>query len=192
MKTKTIISTILFAGILFAKTQTSYFCINMIEASNSFVSFDKPLCQMLSKEEMQTLTGKTFNEVTETVHSVSSGKYVSQCSYYTGKGVEHIAVLLSYIKNYSYPTTIDKYLESSRTGDPELDQDIDDAIKSSVKLEGLGDAAYWYTFFDNPALVVTVEKNYQILITSYGFEFNNDSLDKFKKVAQKVMMLIKK
>lgn len=162
-----------------------------VSGSNS--SFDKPLCQILLKEEMQQLTGVIFNEVTETVHNYdnTSGKYVSQCAYYTGKGIEHIAVLLSHIKNYSYPTDIEKMLASSKTGDPELDAEIDESIISSKKVEELGDAAYWYPLFDGATLTVVVNKNYQILITSHGFSFDNTTLEMYKKVAQKIISLIK-
>jgi len=160
--------------------------------SNSSTSFDKPLCQILLKEDIQNLTGLTFNEVTETVHSYdkASGKYVSQCAYYTGKGIQHIAVLLSHIKNYAYPTSIDKMLSSSKVGDPELDVKIDEAIETSKKVDGLGDAAYWYSLFNEAQMSVVVNKNYQILITSHGLSFDNTTLEMFKKVAQKIISLI--
>lgn len=155
-------------------------------------SFDKPLCQVLLKEDMQKLTGLTFNEVTETVHSYdkASGKYVSQCAYYTGKGIQHIAVLLSHIKNYAYPTSIEKILSSSKVGDAELDTKIDEAIETSKKVDGLGDAAYWYSLFDDAQMSVVVNKNYQILITSHGLSFDNTTLEMFKKVTEKVITLI--
>ena len=160
--------------------------------SKSTTSFDKPLCQVLLKEEVQKLTGLTFNEVTETVHNYdkASGKYVSQCAYYTGKGIEHIAVLLSHIKNYSYPTSIEEILSSSKVGDAELDAKIDEAIKTSKKVDGLGDAAYWYSLFGDAQMSVVVNKNYQILITSHGLSFDNTTLEMYKKVVQKIIALI--
>lgn len=161
-----------------------------VSESNS--SFNKPLCQILLKEDMQQLTGLLFNEVTETVHNYdkTSGKYVSQCAYYTGKGIEHVAVLLSHIKNYSSPTSIEEILSSNKVGDAELDAKIDEAIKTSKKVDTLGDAAYWYSLFGDAQMSVVVNKNYQILITSHGLSFDNTTLEMYKKVVQKIIALI--
>ena len=154
---------------------------------------DQKICEMLTKETMSEITGLTFNEEMTTLHQTdkSSGKYVSQCGYYTDGG--NMGVLVRRFGNFNFPKEKEKLIDEDKTGDPDLDAIQDNALATSKTVSGLGDAAFFYDLGGIYNLIVIFDGHYQAHITSYGKEFGFDekTLEVSKKVAEKVIAIFK-
>lgn len=162
-------------------------------ASSNSEILDKKMCELLTKETMSEITGLTFNEEMTTLYQVdkSSGKYVSQCGYYTDGG--NIGVLIRRFGNYNFPNQKEKLIGGDKIGDPELDAIQGKALATSKTVNGLGDAAYFYDLGGIYNLIVIFDGHYQAHITSYGKEFGFDdkTLEVSKKVADRVITIFK-
>jgi hypothetical protein len=154
---------------------------------------DNKMCELLTKEMMSSITGIKFNEEVSTLHQIdeSTGKYVSQCGYH-GES-QNIAVLVRRFGNTSFPKEKEKLIGGDKTGYPELDEIQDKALETCKTIKGLGDAAYFYDLGGLYNLIVIFDDYYQLHITSYGkgFGFDDKTMEVSKKVAEKVMELLK-
>lgn len=161
-------------------------------SSNSEIP-NKKMCELLTKETMSEITGLTFNEEMTTLHQTdkSSGKYVSQCGYYTDSG--NMGVLVRRFGNTSFPKTKEKLIGGPETGDADLDAMMHKAIETSKTVNDLGDAAFFYDLGGIYNLIVVFDDHYQAHITSYGKEFGFDdkSLEVSNQVAEKVISIFK-
>lgn len=151
----------------------------------------KSICDLLSKEEASKIMGVTFEEATQTLHNVNAdaGTYVSQCAYYTNKGLQHIAVVVRHFQETTFPQTAEEFLAASKIGDAEMDQELDKAMKSYIKVDGLGDAAFFYSLWESNSLVVHWDKNYEMIISMYDFSLDPQTMEKVKQVAAEVKKL---
>lgn len=150
---------------------------------------EKSICELLSKEEVGSIMGTVFEESTQTMHTVNSdaGSYVSQCAYYTNKGLQHIAVLVRHFKGSTFPQTAEEFLSASKVGDPELDQEVDQAMKNYISVEGLGDVAFAYSLWESNSLVIHWDKHYEMIISMHDFSLDAPAIEKIKLVAKMVM-----
>ncbi len=150
---------------------------------------DKRICELLSKEEVGKIMGASFEESTQTLHTVNpeAGSYVSQCGYYTNKGLQHVAVLVRYFKGTTFPQSAEEFFAASESGDAELDAEIDKALKNHIKVQGLGDFAFFYSQWESNSLVVHWDKCYEMMISMYDFNPDGSTMDKIKKLAKEVM-----
>lgn len=150
---------------------------------------DKKMCELLTKEKMTSITGVTFNEEMSTLHQTdkATGKYVSQCGYYSDGG--NMGVLVRRFGNASFPKEKEKLVGGEETGDVELDEMMHKALETCKTVDGLGDAAYFYDLGGITNLIIIFKDHYQVHITSYGkgFGFDDNTLHVSKKVAQEVM-----
>lgn len=152
---------------------------------------EKSICELLSKEEVGKIMGANFEEATQTLHTVNAeaGSYVSQCGYYTNKGLQHVAVLVRYFKGTIFPQSAEKFLAASRSGDAEIDAEVDKALKNHIKVQGLGDAAFFYSLWESNSLVVHWDKSYEMIISMYHFNLDEPTMEKIKQLAQAVKKL---
>jgi len=152
---------------------------------------ENSICDLFSMEELNKLMGVEFKESTQTLHTVnpSAGSYVSQCGYYTNKGLQHIAVLVRHFKVTTFPQTAEEFLAASKVGDAEMDQELDKAMKTHIKVEGLGDAAFFYSLWESNSLVVHWDKSYEMIISMYDFNLDEPTMEKVKQVAIAVQKL---
>ncbi len=149
----------------------------------------KSVCDLLSKEEVSKIMEVAFEESTQTLHTVNTeaGSYVSQCAYYTNNGLQHIAVLVRYFKETTFPQSAEEFLSASKVGDAELDQEIEQAMKNYVSVEGLGDFAFYYSLWESNSLVIHWDQHYEMIISMHDFSFDPTTLEKIKQVAKGVM-----
>lgn len=149
----------------------------------------KSICELLSKEDVGKIIGVNFEEATPTLHTVdaSAGSYVSQCGYYTNKGLQHVAVLVRHFNGTTFPQTAEEFLAASKIGDAELDQELDKALKNHIKVYGLGDAAFFYSLWESNSLVVHWDKSYEMVISMYDFNLDEPTMGKIKKLAEEVI-----
>lgn len=152
---------------------------------------EKSICELLSKEDVGKIMGVTFEEATPALNSINSsaGNYVSQCGYYTNKGLQHIAVLVRYFKGTTFPQTAEEFLAASKIGDAELDAEVDKALKNYIKVDGVGDAAFFYSLWETNSLVVHWDKSYEMIISMYDFNLDEPTIEKVKQVAVAVKKL---
>lgn len=150
---------------------------------------EKSICDLLSKEEVGQIMGAKFEEATQTLHNVdkNAGSYVSQCAYYTNKGLQHVAVVVRHFKNTTFPQTAEEFLSASKVGDAELDEQVDDALNNYIPVEGLGDAAFCYSMWDSNSLVVHWDKHYEMIISMHDFNLDPPTIEKLKELAKLVM-----
>jgi hypothetical protein len=190
MKTKKLFLVIIFLSvpILLNCTEDNSSKNTVKEADGEKVS-DKSICELFSKEEVGKIMGVTFEESTQTLHTVNSeaGSYVSQCAYYTNKGLQHIAVVVRHFENTTFPQTAEEFLSASKVGDAELDKEVERAMKSYIKVDGLGDAAFFYSLWESNLLVVHWDKHYEMIISMYDFSLDPATMEKVKQVAKGVM-----
>ncbi|MBK9097564.1 MAG: hypothetical protein IPM14_05425 [bacterium] len=153
---------------------------------------EKSICDLLSKEEVGQIMGAKFEEATQTLHTVdkNAGSYVSQCAYYTNKGLQHVAILVRYFKGTTFPQTAEGFLSASKVGDAELDEQVDDALKNYIPVEGLGDVAFCYSMWDSNSLVVHWDKHYEMIISMDDFSLDPPTIEKLKQLAKEVMKKI--
>ncbi len=154
-------------------------------------SIEKSICDLLSKEEIGKIMGVTFEESTQILNTANSeaGSYVSQCAYYTNIGLQHVAVLVRHFKGTTFPQTAEEFLSASKVGDPELDQEVDQAMQNYIKVEGLGDVAFAYSLWESNSLVVHWNKNYEMIISMYDFSLDTLTIEKIKQIAKEVLEL---
>lgn len=154
---------------------------------------EKNMCELLTKEMMSTITGITFNEEIVTLNQIdkSTGKYVSQCGYYSD-GAD-LGVLVRRFGNTSFPKDKEKIIGGGKTGDAELDAMMEDALATCKTVSGLGDAAYFYNLSGIYNLVVIFDDHYQVHISSSGknLGFDDKTLEISKKVAIEVIKIFK-
>jgi hypothetical protein len=190
MKTKRIIlvNIILFVSVFSNCAEDNSSKNSLKEADGDKIS-DKSICELFSKEEVGNIMGVTFEESTQTLHTVNTeaGSYVSQCAYYTNKGLQHIAVVVRYFKGTTFPQTAEEFLSASKVGDAELDQEVDQAMKNYVSVEGLGDVAFAYSLWESNSMVVHWNKHYEMIISMHDFSLDPATMEKVKKVAKEVM-----
>lgn len=164
------------------------------ESSTNISSIpEKKMCELLTKEMMSTITGIAFNEEMETLHQTDkiTGKYVSQCGYYSDIG--DFGVLVRRFGNTSFPKDKEKIIGGGKTGDAELDVMLEEALASCKTIPGLGDAAYFYNLTGIYNLVVIFEDHYQVHISSSGkgLGFDDKTLEISKKIAIEVIKIFK-
>jgi len=163
------------------------------ESSSNISSIpEKNMCELLTMENMNSITGISFNEVIVTLHQTdaSAGKYVSQCGYYSDGG--DFGVLVRRFGNTSFPTEKEKII-GSKTGDAELDAMLEEALATCKTITDLGDTAYFYNLSGIYNLVVIFDDHYQVHISSSGKKlgFDDKTLEISKKVAEEVMKIFK-
>ena len=153
---------------------------------------DKNVCELMTKEMMSSITGLNFNDNMSTLHQtdIKTGKYVSQCGYYTDSG--NMGILIRRFGSAAFPTEKEKLIGGEKTGNTGLDEMMQKALETSQSVNGLGDAAYFYNLGGINNLIIIYKKYYQIHITSYGktFGFDNSTLETSKKVAAEVIKLL--
>lgn len=164
------------------------------ESSTNISSIpEKNMCELLTKEMMSSITGIEFNEEMETLHQTdeSTGKYVSQCGYYSDIG--DFGVLVRRFGNTSFPKDKEKIIGGGKTGDAELDAMLEEALATCKTIAGLGDAAYFYNLSGIYNLIVIFDDHYQVHISSSGkgLGFDDKTLEISKKVAVEVMKIFK-
>lgn len=154
---------------------------------------EKSICELLSKEEVGKIMGANFEETTQTLHTVdaSAGSYVSQCGYYTNVGLQHVAVLVRHFKGTTFPQTAEEFFAASKSGDAEIDAEMDKALQNHIKVQGLGDFAFFYSQWESNSLVVHWNKNYEMIISMYQFDLDPPTMEKIKQLAQAVIKLFK-
>jgi hypothetical protein len=147
------------------------------------------ICELLSKEDVGNIMGAKFEETLQSVHTVNpeAGSYVSQCGYYTNNGLQHVAVLVRYFKGTAFPQTAKDFLNASRTGDAEMDAEMDKALENHINVQGVGDAAFFYSLWESNSLVVHWNKSYEMIISMYDFNLDEPTMEKIKKLAKEVM-----
>lgn len=152
---------------------------------------DKKMCELLTIEKMTSITGVKFNEEMSTLHQTdkATGKYVSQCGYYSDGG--NMGVLVRRFGNTSFPKEKEKLIGGEETGDAEIDEMMYKALETCKTVDGLGDAAYFYDLGGITNLIIVFKDHYQAHITSYGkgFGFDDNTLQVSKKVSQEVMKI---
>ena len=164
------------------------------ESGNNLSSIpEKKMCELLTKEMMSSITGIFFNEEMSTIHQTDkgTGKYVSQCGYYSE--TENMGVSVRRFGNTRFPKEKENILGGEKMGSPELDEIQEKALTTCKTVKGLGDAAYFYDLGGVYNLIVIFDDHYQLHITSYGkgFGFDDKTLDVSRKVALEVMKLFK-
>lgn len=164
---------------------------NQNKSDSAFEVPQKTMCELLPMSKMSSMTGIVFNEEISTVHQTdeSMGKYVSQCGYYSpGK---NIAVLVRRFGNTSFPKEKEKIIGGDKTGDAEIDELQENALKTCKTVTDLGDAAYFYDLGGIYNLIVVYKDYYQIHISSYGKDlgFDDNTLNVSRKVVEEVMKI---
>jgi hypothetical protein len=151
------------------------------------------MCELISKETMSSITGIEFKEESNTLHQIDAktGKYVSQCGYSTDGA--QMVILVRRFGDTPFPTEKENIVGGQKTGNKELDEMMEKSIQTAKTLTGPGDASYFYEMGGINNLVVIYQKHYQIRITSYGkgFGFDDKTLEISKKVADKVIDILK-
>lgn len=152
---------------------------------------DKKMCELLTMGKMTSITGVKFNEEMTTLHQTdkATGKYVSQCGYYSDGG--NMGVLVRRFGNTSFPKEKENLVGGKETGNAEVDALMHKALETCKTVNGLGDAAYFYDLGGITNLIVVFKDHYQAHITSYGkgFGFDDNTLQISKKVAEEVMKI---
>lgn len=150
---------------------------------------EKSICELISKEEVGKIMDAKFEESTQTLHDINHerGNYVSQCGYYTNKGMQHVAIMVRYFKGSTFPQTAEEFLNSSKTGDTEMDQELENALKDHIDVEGIGDVAFFYSLWESNSLVVHWNKSYEMILSMYDFNLDEPTMEKIKQLAKEVM-----
>ncbi|MCU0405839.1 MAG: hypothetical protein MUE64_02510 [Ignavibacteriaceae bacterium] len=179
-------------AILFLISATTYCGDNKPHQETAQTSVpEKSICELLSKEEVGKIMGTNFEEATTSLHTVdaSAGSYVSQCGYYTNKGLQHVAVLVRHFKGTTFPQSAEEFFAASKSGDAEIDAEMDKALKNHIKVQGLGDFAFFYSQWESNSLVVHWDKSYEMIISMYKFDLDEPTIEKIKQLAQAVKKL---
>jgi|GEM_PF-2296895 len=189
---KLLFASLLFSLFVFLNCAEDNSSKNISKENPAGILTEKSICDLLSKEEAGQIMGVKFEEATQTLHTINkdAGSYVSQCAYYTNKGLQHIAVVVRHFKNTTFPQTAEEFLSASKVGDAELDKEVDDAMKNFITVEGLGDVAFCFSLWDSNSLVVHWDKHYEMIISMYDFSLDPPTIEKLKQLAKEVMKKI--
>lgn len=149
-------------------------------------------CDFYSLQEMKSLTGTDFREIMQVLHEYKKDGSLlyTQCSYYTEDMSKTLSVFFRESNIDQNPVSIESYMETSKLGDPEIDSEIDNALKSAVSIKDVGDQAYWYKIMEVSSFVA-FWNNRQLNISMIGFEHNAQNLSKARQIAKSLIMKMK-